>query len=130
MSLIIHHLSLQDPLGERTLTSNPLPVPNEHERNHSQSHRNKCQQGSGPIDPKLPIHRVGGQWQTNRESGPHGAGCSLGGSRVLLIGVGQVVDHGHEDEDVPHSKPETRHNRHDGMDGQFCGPSEPEQSNW
>lgn len=103
----INQLPLQNHLRERTPAPNPFSISDEHKRNDCQSHRNECQQRSRPVDPKLAVHGVGGQRQTNRKNRSQGAGGSLSRGGILLVCIGEIIDHRHENEDITHAEPKT-----------------------
>lgn len=97
----------------------PIPILDEHKRNHRHAQRTESEKRTRPGDTQGIIHGMRGQRQTNSKNRSDRACRRLCRGRVLLESVSQVIQHGYEDEQITASEYYTGHHGHRRVDGLF-----------
>ena len=77
----------------------PLPIPHQHERNRHEQHAQQRQQRVGPIETELVEHGVGEEGEGGAEGGAHEVVARVDGGDVRRVGVAEVGEHGHEEQE-------------------------------
>ena len=85
----------------RMLTPHPqrLPIPDQHKRDRHKQHAQQRQQRIAPIEPELVEHGVGEQGKAGAEGGAHEVVAGVDGGDVRRVGVAEVGEHGHEEQE-------------------------------
>ena len=134
--LPLHHLSTfhQPPpslqLMRRHLTRppNPLPVKIQHKRNRNKRYGQETQQATRPRHPQLMVHGVREERERGPERTPHQVVARIGRGDVFGVGVAEVSEHGHEEQEGAHAEECAANNRHDPVDVGAARPAEPEHT--
>lgn len=119
LSFKVHPLLLFNPLqflAELAVGSDSIAVPDERERDDRNTETEEGNKTARPVDTESIEHRLRGEREDGAEDASRTAGGRLSTRGEGLIGVGEVVEHGHEDQQVARAEGNTREEGDDPVD--------------
>lgn len=103
------------------------PLPDEDEGDDAHGGAEAAEEGAGARDAEAGEHGRGGEGQDDGEEGAAAGGGGVGGGGEDLVGVGEVVEQGHEDEHEAHAEGDAGEHGGDEGDGVLGAEAEPEE---
>ena len=101
-----------------------------HERDRNKRNTQKPQRRTGPRDSKVVIHSSSEQWEPGAKRTSHEIVACKHTSRIFWVCVGEIVEHGVEEEKGSEGEEGGSDDRHDPgeVGARVGGPAEPEEA--
>ena len=87
-------------LAEPTARADAIPVLDERERHNAHGEAQEADQAARPSHTQRVVHGRGGEGQDRAQQAAGAGGGGQGAGGVDLVAVDEVVQHGHEEEEV------------------------------
>lgn len=110
-----------------TPAPNLIPKINKRKRDNRHAQTDKCDYTATPIDAHSREHGLRGKRQDSAPNASAATGSGLRAGGKDLVCVGEVVQHGHEDEFVGEAECDAGHHGYGPVDVGGGGPAEPEE---
>ncbi len=106
----------------------PLSVKVQHEGNGYKGNTQEPQQATRPIHPQFMIHGIRKERECRPDRTPHQVVARVHRGDVFRVGVAEVREHGHEEQERAHAEEGAADDGHDPVDRGARGPAEPEEA--
>lgn len=111
-----------------TYPTNPLTIIIQHERNRYERHAQEAQQTTRPRDTQLVIHGIRKERKRSSERTPDQIIPCVNRGDVFWVGISEIRQHGHEEQEGAHAEEGAADNGHNPVDRGARGPAEPEEA--
>lgn len=104
-------LLLFDPLqflAELAVGSDSIAVPDERERDDGDAKTEEGNKAARPVHPESMEHGLCSKRKNSTEDTSRAAGGGLSTRRQGFVGIGEIVEHGHENQQVAHTEGDAR----------------------
>lgn len=118
-SFKMHPLLIFNPLQfltELAVGPNSITVPDERERDDRDTETEEGDKTARPVDAESIEHRLRSEREDSAEDASRATGGRLRTRGEGLVGVGEVVEHGHEDQQVSRTEGDAGEERDDPVD--------------
>ena len=106
----------------------PAAVKIQRERNGDKGHTQEAQQATRPRHAQTVIHGVCEEREGGPEGTPHEVVAGVDGGEVFGVGVAEVAEDGHEEQEGAHAEEGAADDGHDPVERGAGGPAEPEEA--
>ena len=114
--------------GHLARPPDPAAIEIQRKRNGDEGNAQEAQQTARPRDAQPVIHGVCEKGKGGPEGTPHQVVAGEHRGDVFGIGVAEVAEHGHEEQEGAHAEEGAADDGHDPVDRRAGGPAEPEEA--